>query len=99
MVEMVSDEQIANLHVLLLPLLQLLVESRDLRREHFVLGEGGEAVDLHFVEIELGVKVLGPVSESDGLGLEWRGHLVGLEVVVGLRLVALLLVGLHAVYK
>lgn len=96
---MVSDKQIANLHVSLLPVLKLPVESSDFRREHLVLGKGGQTIDLHFVEIKLGVKVLGFVSESDSLGLEWRGHLVGLEVVVGLRLVALLLLGLHAVYK
>ena len=70
LVEMVSHEQIANLHVFLLPVLKLLVECSYFCRKGLVLGEGGQAVDLHLVEIELRVEILRFVCERDGIGLD-----------------------------
>lgn len=87
---MVSNEEVADLDISTLPIIELLVERRYLRGQSLIFGQRGETIDLQLVKVKLRVEVLWFVSESNYVRLDCKCHLLSLEFVVSLRLVAVL---------
>ena len=85
LIQMIGDKEIMYLNILLFPIIQLLIEERDLLRQQLILGQRGQPIELKLEEVEERKHVLMLMRELYVLRLGLKLHLFGLQLGVGLR--------------
>lgn len=76
LVEVVSEEDVLDFFVVLLPIFELLVEGDDLMLELRELGQRMESIDFELEKIEEGVEVFGLLRQGYHVGLWLKLHLL-----------------------